>query len=149
VLVEEYIDGRELTVGVLGNARLTILPAQEIFFGDGTAEDDPSAPRFATAKAKWDDAYRKKWGIRNGPAAALPPGVEEHLAKVARRVFRILHIRGLGRIDVRLTPAGEVFVIEANPNPSLGKDDDFAQAAARGGIPYDDLVKRVLDNAVR
>jgi D-alanine-D-alanine ligase len=149
-LIEEYVDGRELTVGVLGNARLTILPAQEIFFGEGKQiEDDPSAPRFATAKAKWDEAYRKKWGIRNGPAAELPAGVEEKLAKIVRRVYRILHIRGVGRVDVRLTAAGEVFVIEANPNPSLGREDDVALAAARAGIDYDELVKRVLDNAVR
>jgi D-alanine-D-alanine ligase len=146
-LVEEYVDGRELTVGVLGNARLTTLPPQELFFGE--ADDDPSAPRFATAKAKWDEAYRKKWGIRNGAAAALPPGVDETLARTARRVARVLHIRGLGRIDFRLTAKGEVVVIEANPNPSLGKEDDFALAAARAGIAYDALVERLLDNAVR
>jgi D-alanine-D-alanine ligase len=147
VLIEEYVDGRELTVGVLGNARLTILPPREIFFGE--AQDDPSAPRFATAKAKWDEAYRKKWGIRNGPAADLPPGMEETLGKIVRRVYRILHIRGVGRVDVRLTAAGEVFVIEANPNPSLGREDDVALAAGRAGIEYDELVKRLLDNAVR
>jgi len=73
---------------------------------EGQAED-PAAPRFLTAKAKWDDKYRKKWGIRNGPAAALPPGIEEKLATIARRVYRILHIRGLGRIDVRLKASGD------------------------------------------
>ena len=150
-LVEEYVDGRELTVGVLGNARLTILPPQELFFGEGKEgqAEDPAAPRFSTAKAKWDDEYRKKWGIRNGPAAPLPPGIEEKLATIARRVYRILHIRGLGRIDVRLKASGDVIVMEANPNPSLGKGDDFALAAARSGIEYDELVKQVLANAVR
>ena len=150
-LIEEYVDGRELTVGVLGNARLTILPPQELFFGDGREgqADDPAAPRFLTSKAKWDDKYRKKWGIRNGPAAPLPNGVEEKLATVARRVYRILHIRGLGRVDVRLTANGSIVVMEANPNPSLGKGDDFALAAARSGIEYDELVSQVLANAVR
>jgi D-alanine-D-alanine ligase len=151
-LIEEYVDGRELTVGVLGNARLTILPPQELFFGepkeDGQPED-PAAPRFLTAKAKWDDKYRKKWGIRNGPAAPLPNGTGDKLAKIARRVYRILHIRGLGRIDARLAPSGEIVVMEANPNPSLGKGDDFALAAARSGIEYDDLIAQVLANAVR
>jgi D-alanine-D-alanine ligase len=145
-LVEEYIDGRELYLGVLGNKRLTVFPPREIFFGEPPQDD---APRFATAKAKWDDAYRKKWGIRNGPAGPLPQGLERKLAELARRVYRILNIRGLGRIDVRLTQEGEVVVIEANPNPSLAKEDDFAQAAAQVGIGYEALIQKILENAIR
>jgi D-alanine-D-alanine ligase len=146
-LIEEYIGGRELYLGVLGNKRPTVLPPREIFFGEPPEGDD--APKFATAKAKWDDAYRKKWSIRNGQAGPLPEGMEKKLADVARRVYRVLHIRGLGRIDVRVTEAGEVVVIEANPNPSLAKEDDFAQAAAQMGMDYDALVQRILENAVR
>jgi D-alanine-D-alanine ligase len=146
-LIEEYVDGRELYVGVMGNKRLTVLPPREIFFGEPPAGED--GPRFATAKAKWDDAYRKKWRIRNGPAAPLPPGVERKLSEVARKVYRILHIRGLGRLDVRLTPEGEIVVIEANPNPSLAKEDDFAQAAAQVGIGYEALIQKLLENALR
>ena len=146
-LIEEYVDGRELYLGVLGNRRPTVLPPREIFFGEPPEGDD--APKFATAKAKWDDGYRKKWKIRNGPAGALAEGLPRKLADVARRVYRILHIRGLGRIDVRVTEAGEIVVIEANPNPSLAKEDDFAQAAAAMGMDYDALVQRILENAVR
>jgi len=105
-LIEEYVDGREIYMGVLGNKRLTVFPPREIFFGQPltvTDHDDP--PRFATAKAKWDDAYRKKWGIRNGPAEPMSPPLERKLAEIARRVCRILHVRGLGRIDARLTAA--------------------------------------------
>jgi D-alanine-D-alanine ligase len=146
-LIEEYIEGRELYLGVLGNKRLTVFPPREIFFGQ-PPEDD--APRFATAKAKWDDAYRKKWKIRNGPAGPLPDGLDEKkLAELARRVYRILNIRGLGRIDVRLTPQGEVVVIEANPNPSLAKEDDFAQAAGQVGIGYEALIQKILENALK
>ena len=141
-LIEEYVEGRELTLGVIGSRRLTFLPPREIFFGE---EPQDGAPKFATAKAKWDDAYRKKWGIRNGPAAPLPPGIEETLKKVARVVYRTLKIRGLGRIDVRLTPDNRIVVIEANPNPSLAKEDDFAMAAAKIGIEYETLIQRVLD----
>jgi len=146
-LIEEYVDGRELYLGVLGNKRLTVFPPRELFFEhEGGAED---APRFATAKAKWDDSYRKKWKIRNGPAGPLPQGLERRLAELARRVYRILNIRGLGRIDVRISTGGEVVVIEANPNPSLAKDDDFAQAAAQVGIGYEALIQKVLENAQR
>ena len=149
-LIEEYIDGRELYVGVLGNKRLTVFPPREIFFGEHADENlDDDAPRFATAKAKWDDAYRKKWKIRNGPAGPLPSGMERRLGELARRVYRILNIRGLGRIDIRLTAAGEMVVIEANPNPSLAQEDDFAQAAAQVGIGYEALIQKVLENALR
>jgi D-alanine-D-alanine ligase len=145
-LIEEYIDGRELYLGVLGNKRLTVFPPREIFFGQPPSDD---APRFATAKAKWDDAYRKKWKIRNGPAGPLAPPVERKLAELARRVYRILHIRGVGRVDVRLTPQDDVVVMEANPNPALAKEDDFAQAAAQVGIGYEALIQKILENAVR
>jgi len=145
-LIEEYVDGRELYLGVLGNKRLTVFPPREIFFGQPPDDD---APRFATAKAKWDDSYRKKWKIRNGPAAPLPPGLERKLAELARRVYRILHIRGLGRIDARLTADGEVVIIEANPNPSLAKEDDYAQSAAQVGIGYEALIQKILENAMR
>jgi D-alanine-D-alanine ligase len=154
-LIEEYVDGRELYLGVLGNKRLTVFPPREIFFGPAQASPETrepiadDAPRFATAKAKWDDAYRKKWKIRNGPAGPLPDGLERKLAELARRVYRILNIRGLGRIDVRLTPAGEFVVIEANPNPSLAKEDDFAQAANQIGLGYEALIQKILENARR
>ena len=142
-LIEEYIDGRELYLSVMGNRKLNVFPPREIFFNE-VPEDEP---KFATFKAKWDDAYRKKWGIRNGAARELPEGLEEKLARLARKVYRVLKIRGLGRIDVRLTPAGEIAIIEANPNPSLARDDDFAQAASAAGLEYDVLIQKILDTA--
>jgi D-alanine-D-alanine ligase len=143
-LIEEYIVGRELYVGVLGQRRLTVLPARELFF-DQVADE---VPKFATFKAKWDDAYRKRWGIRNGPAAPLPDGVSEQIAKVTRTECRELKIRGLGRLDMRLTDAGEIVVLEANPNPSLAMEDDFAKAAGMAGIDYDALMQKILDTAL-
>jgi D-alanine-D-alanine ligase len=146
-LIEEYIEGRELTVGVLGNPRPLALPPRETFFGK--ADDDDGAPRFATARAKWDDGYRRKWGIRNGEPDPFPPGAPERLAKTARMAYRILKIRGAVRLDVRLTEEGHVVVIEVNPNPGLAKTDDFAMAAAAAGLSYEALIQRLLDNAVR
>jgi D-alanine-D-alanine ligase len=142
-LIEEYIEGRELYLSVMGNRKLSVFPPREIFFHD-VPED---MPKFATFKAKWDDTYRKKWGIQNGPANELPAGVEEKLARLARKVYRVLKITGFGRVDVRLTQAGEVVVIEANPNPSLACEDDFAQAAGAAGLPYDMLIQKILDSA--
>ena len=142
-LIEEYIEGRELYLSVMGNRKLSVFPPREIFF-DQVPDDEP---KFATFKAKWNDAYRKKWGIQNGPARELPPGLEEKLARLARKVYRVLKIQGLGRIDVRLTAAGEIVTIEANPNPSLAREDDFAQAAATAGVDYDTLIQRILDSA--
>ena len=142
-LIEEYIDGRELYLSVMGNRKLNVFQPREIFFNQ--VPDDE--PKFATFKAKWDDAYRKKWGIHNGPASELTQGIQEKLARLARKVYRVLKIRGLGRIDVRLTPAGEIVIIEANPNPSLAREDDFAQAAAASGLDYDLLIQKILDTA--
>jgi D-alanine-D-alanine ligase len=142
-LIEEYIEGRELYLSVLGNNRLKVFPPREIFFEQ--VPDD--APKFATFQAKWNDAYRKKWGIRNAVAGPLPDGVQENLTRLARRIYRLLKIRGFGRIDVRLTSKGEVFVIEANPNPALAQDEDFARAAAESGMGYDELIQQILDAA--
>jgi D-alanine-D-alanine ligase len=141
-LIEEYIEGRELYVSVIGNQRLIVFPPREIFFGQ--VPDD--VPKFATFQAKWNETYRKKWGIKNGAAEPLPEGVADKLTRVARKVYRLLKIEGFGRIDVRLTSAGEVVVIEANPNPSLAQDEDFAQSAAMAGMQYEVLIQKILDS---
>ncbi len=143
VMIEEYVEGRELYVSVLGNRSVSVLPARELFFGDLPE----SEPRFATFSAKWDDAYRAKWNIRDGSAAQLPPVVEKKLPEFARRVYSLLRVRGAGRLDLRLTPAGELVFIEANPNPSLARGDDFARSAAAAGIDYETQIQRILDYA--
>jgi D-alanine-D-alanine ligase len=143
VMIEEYVEGRELYVSVLGNRKVSVLPARELFFGDLPDTE----PKFATFSAKWDDAYRAKWSIRNGPAGPLPPAVEKRLPELARRVYSLLKITGTGRVDFRLTPDGELVFIEANPNPSLARGDDFARSAAAAGIDYENLIQRILDCA--
>ncbi len=142
-LIEEYIEGRELYIGVLGNRRLTVFPPREIFFENVP----PDVPKFATFHAKWNESYRKKWGITNGPAKELPAAIEGELRKLARNVYRLLKIRGFGRLDVRLTEKGELYVIEANPNPSLAQDEDFSQSAADSGMGYDALIQAILEAA--
>ena len=143
-MIEEYIEGRELYVSVLGNRRRVVFPPREIFFG--LVPDDE--PKFATSRAKWNDAYRTKWGITNGPAAELTEHVTNDLRKIARNVYGWLRIRGFGRIDLRLSPKNELFIIEANPNPSLAAEDDFAQSANAGGLSYDALIQEIVNAAL-
>jgi D-alanine-D-alanine ligase len=143
VMIEEYIEGRELYVSVLGDRRLTVFPPRELFFG----RMPETEPRFATFKAKWNDAYRANWGITNGPAAAFEDGLEKKVVDLAMRIYNLLKIQSLGRIDLRLTPSGELVFIEANPNPSLAQEDDFAQSAAAAGMNYETLIQRILDSA--
>ena len=143
-MIEEYIDGRELYVSVLGNRRRVVFPPREIFFEKIPDEE----PKFATSHAKWNDAYRKRWGITNGPAAELPESVEKDLRKLARNIYAWLRIRGFGRIDIRLSSRNELFIIEANPNPSLALEDDFAQSAKAAGMDYNELIKEILNAAL-
>jgi D-alanine-D-alanine ligase len=142
-LIEEYIEGRELYLSVLGNQRLTVMPPREIFF-EGMPED---GPRFATAHAKWNMDYRERWNIMNGPAEPMTDEIRRKLDRVAKKVYRVLNIRGFGRLDVRLTAEGQVYVIEANPNPSLDEIEDFSQAALEGGLTYDTLIQEILNAA--
>lgn len=139
-IAEEYIEGRELYVSILGNNRLQVLPVREVIFSK--MPDD--RPQFSTFKAKWDETYRKKWGIQNTFPEDLPDALREKLAHVCKRVYRALHIRGYGRIDLRLTEDGRVFILEANPNPNLALDDELAQSALKAGMRYTDLIQKII-----
>jgi D-alanine-D-alanine ligase len=139
-LAEEYVDGRELYVSVLGNERLRVFPIRELVFREVPADE----PKIATYKAKWDEEYRQRRGIDNVPARDLPADLEAKIATLAKRAYRTLQMRGYGRIDARLTPANELVVLEANPNPHLGAEEDFAQSAKAAGLSYEDLITRIL-----
>ncbi len=143
-IAEEYIDGRELYASVLGNNRLKVFPLREVKFTE--VPDDE--PKIATYKAKWDEKYREKWGIKNVLAGRLPNGVEKKITNICKKAYKALRIRGYGRFDLRLTPQNEVFILEANPNPILRKDEDFAQSAEKGGLPYKDLINKILQLAL-
>lgn len=140
-LVEEYIEGRELYSGVLGNDRLKVLPLREMIFENFPEE----RPKFATFKAKWDEDFRKKWGIRNTFAQKLDEAAEAKIRRISRSAYRALGLRGYGRLDFRLTPEGDLYLLEVNPNPNLSKDDEIAYSAARLGITYRKLIARVLE----
>ena len=139
-LAEEYIDGRELYVSVLGNDNLKVLPIREMKFTQVSESD----PKLATYKAKWDKEYRKKWGIKNEFSGRLPDGITEKIAHVCKKAYRALMLEGYGRFDIRLTPKGDIFIIEANGNPSLGIDDEVAESARKMGVPYDKLLQKII-----
>lgn len=138
-IAEEYIEGRELYVGVLGNRRLKVLPPRELVFGERSAE----RPAIATSRVKSDAEYRRKWKIEYR-FAELPVELDDRVARISKRVYRVLQIRDYARIDLRLTEAGAVHFLEANPNPDIASGEDFAEAAAKAGIPYNRLIDRLL-----
>ena len=140
VIAEEYIEGRELYVSVMGNAKLTVFPIRELVF----REVPPNEPRIATYKAKWDNEYRKRWGLLNQFPEDLPPPLVAEIEDICKRIYRLLTIEGYARIDLRLTADNKLYFIEANPNPILAEDEDFAQAAARAGLPYPKLIDRII-----
>jgi len=138
-IVERYIEGRELYVGIIGNQRLTVFPVWELHFMKGA--DD--LHRIATERVKWSAKYRDKYGITTR-AARLPEEVAARIQYLCRRVYRALYLSGYARIDLRMDEHGKPYVIEANPNPQLGYGEDFAESAERAGISYEQLVQRIL-----
>ena len=140
-LVERYIDGRELYVGVLGNRRLQVLPVWELNLDKMPDE----ARRIATERVKWSRKYQLKYGVVSGEAKDLGEGMAEKIQEFARRIYRDLGLSGYARIDFRLDPAGQIYVLEANPNPQIAKGEDFAESAAQAGLPYPLLLQRILD----
>lgn len=140
VLIEEFIPGRELYVGVLGNRRLTVLPTWEMSFGNWEA----GAPRLATERVKWSPSYQDDKGITTGPAAALDPAVEREVVRVCKIAYRALGLSGYARMDLRLGDDGHVYLIEPNANPDLASDEDFALSAEAAGISYNELIARIV-----
>jgi len=140
VIAEEYIEGRELYVSILGNQRLQVFPIRELVF----KEVPPDEPKLATYRAKWDEEYRKRWGLQNQFAEGLDPAVVRTIEQTCKRVYRLLTIDGYARLDLRLTADNRVCFIEANPNPILAEDEDFAQSAMKTGMEYPQLIARIV-----
>lgn len=142
-ICEEFIEGRELYVGVLGNDRLQTFPVWELHFGNR-----PKSTRLiATDRVKWSDRYQNRVAVRTDEAE-LPSGKARSVRAMARRVYRILGLSGYARIDFRMGPNGRVYFLEANPNPQLAYGEDFAESADRGGISYESLLQRILNLAL-
>jgi D-alanine-D-alanine ligase len=140
-IAEQFIDGRELYVGVLGNTRLQALPIWELHL-DQLPE---GAAKIATYSVKWDLNYQEKHDIRIGPAKNLRDDLVRRLQQTAKRIYRTLGLTGYARMDFRLREDGEFFLLEANPNPDIAADEEFASAAKAASMPYEKLLERVIN----
>jgi D-alanine-D-alanine ligase len=136
-IAEQYIEGREIYVGVLGNERLRVLPVWELEFGDGSS-------RIATEKVKFDIKYQEKRGIVQGPANNMSPELSDRIRKLTKRICRTLELDGYSRIDFRLSPEGVPYFIEANPNPEISRNEVFAESAVHDGLTYSEMLNRIL-----
>jgi D-alanine-D-alanine ligase len=143
-IVEEFIAGRELYIGVMGNDPPVALPPIEMVFGAESANNN----RIATYKAKWSVRYRESRGIQNMIAEGLSPEVRQRLAEVALRSYEAAGLRDYGRIDVRLAHDDAIYIVEANPNPYLADGEDLAWAAEEAGHVYPDFIEKIAEMAI-
>ena len=139
-IVEQFIDGREVYVGVLGNRRPRLLPIWELHLDKMRARW-----KIATDRVKWNDAYQRRHRVRTRVARRLGVDLEDRVASICRRAWMALDLSGYARLDMRVTADGKVFFMEANPNPQLAYGEDFAESAEHAGVDYLDLLQRIVE----
>jgi D-alanine-D-alanine ligase len=139
-LVESYIEGREMYVGICGNHRLTTFPIWELKF----TKAPRGMPQIATARVKWDYKYQEKLGVVTEEAGDLDETTSRNILQTCKRVYRALSLSGYGRMDMRVTEDGKIYVLEANPNPNLAFGEDFAESAEKAGWSYEELLQRIV-----
>ncbi|MDF0676588.1 MAG: ATP-grasp domain-containing protein [Nitrospira sp.] len=144
-LIERYVEGREFYVGIIGNGHLQVLPVWELIM-DKLPED---AKRIATERVKWSRKYQQKYGITSREADSLPEGKREEIQSLAKRVYRALGLSGYARIDMRMAGDGQLYVLEANPNPQIAEDEDFADSAKKADYHYTELLQEILNVGLR
>jgi len=143
-LIEEFIEGRELNVAVMGDENPVVLPISEIDF---TAMPD-HLPNIVSYQAKWDplhEAYHKTIPIC---PAVLPKKVQAKAEKIAVTAFKAMGVRDYARIDMRLSKENELFVLEVNPNPDLTEGAGFMRSAEAAGIAYDEMLEKIIQFAL-
>ncbi len=140
-IAEEYIEGREMYVGMMGNKRVETFPVWEMRFGQWAE----GAPRIATEKVKWSRKYQVDREVYTDAAEGLDPATERSIQRICRQVYKVLELSGYARMDLRVTDDGRVYVIEANANPDLARWEDFARGGDAAGYPYPELIQRILN----
>ena len=144
-LAEEFIEGRELYSAIMGNSRLQVFKLWELFFNNMPENQS----KIATAKVKWDVEYQKKCGIKSGPSKDMTEEEIKKITALSKRIYNALGLNGYARIDYRMNAEGQMFVIEVNPNPQLAFEEDFAESAKASGIPYNELLQKILNLGLR
>lgn len=144
-IVEQFIEGREIYVAVIGNERLTVFPPRELVVENARS----GTPLIATERVKHDVDYQERHGIEQRNAENLPPAVASSIGHLSKRIYRILSLSGYARIDFRLSLDGRLWFLEANPNPEIAMDEEFASAAEEAGIEYPELLQRILNLGLR
>lgn len=144
-IVEQYIDGRELYVSILGNQRLQVFPIWELFLKNLPE----GAPRIATEKVKWDDKYQEQIGLSIGAAQDLPKELSDKIIRTCKRTYRALEMTGYARVDLRMTEDHKIYVLEANPNPDIGYGEEFAESANALDVGYEQLLNKIINLGIR
>ena len=138
-IAEQYIEGREIYVSVIGNRRLQTYTPWELLI-----QNLPEgALNIATGRLKWNTAYQKKVGLTTR-AAELPPELQRKLERLSKRIYRLLSLSGYARLDYRLSIDGEFYLLEANPNPQIALNEDFADSARHYGLSYGELLQKII-----
>jgi D-alanine-D-alanine ligase len=143
-LVEEYIEGRELNVAIIGNERLTVLPISEIDF----SKLPPNYPKIVTYNAKWVEGTAEYVGTVGTCPAKLTPEVEQRVRDIARQAYKLMEIRDYARVDIRLDASNTPYVLEVNPNPDISRDTGFARSARAAGMTFEDMLANIIETAL-
>jgi len=142
-IAEQYIEGRELYMSLVGNDRLQTFTPWELIFN----KLPEGAPNIATSKLKWNYAHQEQMGLESRPAE-LTAEETRRLVAVSKRIYRALFLSGYARLDFRMSPAGEFYILEANPNPCLAFGEDFAEGVETAGVGYEALLDTILRNGL-
>jgi len=138
-IAEQYIAGREIYVSVIGNQRLQCYTPWELVI-----EKLPEgAPNIPTSKLKWDPAYQEKVGVVT-KAAEIDKSMRSKLERLSKKIYRTLFLSGYARLDYRLTEDGQIFLLEANPNPQIALNEDFADSAKHSQVDYEALLQKIV-----
>ena len=142
-LIEEYIEGREIYAAVLGNENPEVLPLVEL----DLSKLPEGTPKIAGKEVKWEKDTEHYRVTKSAPAEDLDEDTDQAALGHGARRYQALKLRDYGRIDMRLTREGEVYVIEANPNPWLSSGAEFSMAAKKAGRTYTQLIGEIVDLA--